>query len=212
MDDAAFDRALIAAAFQLAAEKGWRSVNVAAAARAAGLALVRARERFPGRSVILLRFGRLADQSALAEAPSEGPVRDRLFDLLMRRIDVFQAHRAGVMALLRILPTEPPIALLLALATRRSMRWMLQAAGLSTGGVRGELRVKGLVAVWLWTMRAWQSDETEDLSATMAALDAALRRAEQAAEFLGWSGRAPKSSDGAEPAAGPVEPSPDASP
>ena len=36
MDDAAFDRALIGAAFQMAAEQGWRSVSVAAAARAAG--------------------------------------------------------------------------------------------------------------------------------------------------------------------------------
>jgi AcrR family transcriptional regulator len=209
MDDSEFDRALIAAAFRLAAEQGWRSVSVAAAARAAELPLAHARERFPGRSSILLRFGRAADQSALAEAPSEGPVRDRLFDLLMRRIDAFQTQRAGVVALLRALPAEPPTALLLALATRRSMRWMLEAAGLSAAGLRGELRVKGLVAVWLWTMRAWREDATEDLSATMAALDAALRRAEQAAEWLGWGGRpAVPPHEDSEPAETPPETSP----
>ena len=168
MDDAAFDNALIAAAFQLAAEQGWRRVSVAAAARAAGLPLARARERFPGRSAILLRFGRLADQAALAEAPSEGPVRDRLFDLLMRRIDALQTHRAGVLAL-RALPAEPPTALLLALATRRSMRWMLAAGGIPTGGIHGELRVKGLLAVWLWTLRAWRADDGEDLGTTIGA-------------------------------------------
>jgi ubiquinone biosynthesis protein COQ9 len=189
MDDAAFDRALIAAAFQAAAEKGWRAANVAAAARSAGLPLGRARERFAGRASLLLRFGRLADQAALAEVSADGSPRDRLFDLLMRRIDMLQAHRAGVLALLRALPSEPPTALLLALATRRSMRWMLDAAGISTRGLHGELRVRGLVAVWLWTIRAWRSDESEDLSATMAALDAALRRAERAAEWLG--GRVP---------------------
>ena len=108
-------------------------------------------------------------------------MRDRLFDLLMRRIDALQAHRAGVLALLRALPADPPTALLLALATRRSMRWMLEAAGIPTRGIHGELRVKGLVAVWLWTVRAWRADDNEDLAATMAALDAALRRAEQAA-------------------------------
>jgi ubiquinone biosynthesis protein COQ9 len=189
MDDIAFDRALIAAAFQMAAEQGWRSVSVAAAALAAGLPLARARERFPGRAAILVRFGRLADQAALAEAPSDGPVRDRLFDLLMRRIDALQAHRAGVLALLRALPAEPPTALLLALATRRSMRWMLEAAGIATRGIHGELRVKGLLAVWLWTVRAWRADDSDDLSATMAALDAALRRADQAAGWLGWRAR-----------------------
>jgi ubiquinone biosynthesis protein COQ9 len=191
MDDAEFDRALIAAAFQMAAETGWRSVGIVAAARAAGLQLARARERFPNRAAIMVRFGRLADQSALAEAPSDGPVRDRLFDLLMRRIDALQAHRAGVLALLRVLPAEPPTALLLTLATRRSMRWMLEAAGIPTRGIGGELRVKGLLAVWLWTVRAWRSDDSEDLSVTMAALDMALRRAGQAAEWLGWRAREP---------------------
>ena len=189
MDDAAFDQALTAAAFQLAAERGWRSVSVATAATAAGLPLARARERFPGRAAILLRFGRLADQAALAEVSSDGSARDKLFDLLMRRIDALQAHRAGVLALLRALPADPPTTLLLALATRRSMRWMLEAAGITTRSLRGELRVRGLVAVWLWTIRAWRSDESEDLSATMAALDTALRRAESAAEWLGWRTR-----------------------
>jgi hypothetical protein len=66
---------------------------------------------------------------------------------------------------------------------------MLDAAGIPTRGINGELRVRGLCAVWLWTVRAWRSDETEDLTATMAALDAALRRAEQAAEWLGWGSR-----------------------
>jgi AcrR family transcriptional regulator len=194
MDDAEFDRALVAAAFQVAAEQGWGRVSVAAAARAGGLPLPRARERFPGRAAILVRFGRLADQAALVDAPSEGPVRDRLFDLLMRRIDALQSHRAGVLALLRTLPAKPQVALLLALATRRSMRWMLDAAGASTAGVGGEVRVRGLVAVWLWTVRAWRADQTEDLAPTMAALDAALRRAEQAVEWLGHRSRVPEPS------------------
>jgi ubiquinone biosynthesis protein COQ9 len=209
MDDAEFDRALIAAAFQLAAEKGWRAVNVAASAHAAGLPLAKARERFAVRATILMHLGRLADQAALAEPSSDGSARDRLFDLLMRRIDTFQSHRAGVLALFRALPAEPPTALLLALATRRSMRWMLDAAAIPARGLRGELRVKGLVAVWLWTMRTWRGDETEDLSATMAALDKALRRAEQAAEWLGWSGTASTPPpDVSEPDAAPTEPIP----
>jgi ubiquinone biosynthesis protein COQ9 len=209
MDDAAFDRTLIAAAFQLAAERGWRAVNVARAARAGGLPLDRARARFCGRHALLVRFGRLADQDALADAAAEGPVRDRLFDLLMRRIDVHQVHRAGVLALLRALPGEPATALLLALATRHSMRWMLHAAGVSTSGPGGELRVKGLVAVWLWVLRTWRTDASEDLAATMASLDAALRRAERAAGFLGWrSAESPPPETPPEPAAEPVPPTP----
>jgi ubiquinone biosynthesis protein COQ9 len=184
MSDTEFDTALVTAAFRLAGEEGWRDLNVAKAARAAGLSVAEARARFPSRAAILLRFGRLADQAALLDAPDDGPVRDRLFDLLMRRFDVLQTHRAGVKALMRALPTDPPTALLLACATRRSMRWMLQGAGITATGARGALQVRGLLAVWVWGVRAWDRDESEDLSGTMAAVDIALQRAERVASWL----------------------------
>jgi AcrR family transcriptional regulator len=215
MSDTDFDTALVTAAFRLAGDQGWRNVTAAAAARQAGLSLVQARERFPARATILLRFGRLADQAALLDAAAEGSVRDRLFDLLMRRYDMIQSHRTGVKALLRHLPTHPPTALLLACATKRSMRWMLQAAGVPATGARGEVQVRGLLAVWLWGIRAWERDESDDLSTTMAAVDTALQRAERVANWL--HGRRddappPPASD-AETDQGPPDPSPpDSSP
>ena len=184
LSDEKFDEALIGAAFDLAAQRGWGRVSIPDAARAASLPLDRARRRIRGRSALLMRFGTLADAYALQDAPAEGPVRDRIFDLIMRRIDYFQFHRAGMLAVLHALPTEPPTLLLLADATRRSMGWFLDTAGASSTGLKGKLRTHGLVAVWLWTLRAWQTDESEDLSATMAALDKALSRAESAAAWL----------------------------
>jgi ubiquinone biosynthesis protein COQ9 len=185
MDDTEFDRALISAAFSLAAEEGWRRVSVARAARIAELPLDVARRRFGGCGAILRRFGRLADEAALAGSADHGAVRDRLFDMLMRRIDFLQAHRAGALALLRFLPADPPTALMLSAASLRSMMWMLEGAGVSASGPFGMLRAKGLLAVWLWTIRAWQRDESEDMSATMAALDTALARADRAAGWMG---------------------------
>ncbi len=189
MDDSEFDRALIGAAFARLGRDGWRHLSVAGAAQDAGLPLARARLRFPDRAVLLLSFGRYADAAALTGGAGEaGSVRDRLFDMLMRRIDVLQAHRAGVLALLRAVPFEPGLAVLLGTASLNSMRWLLEAAGASVRGPLGLLRAKGLLAVWLWTVRAWRRDDSEDLAATMAALDAALTRAERAA---GWLPHAP---------------------
>jgi AcrR family transcriptional regulator len=184
MTDTEFDTALVTAAFRLAGESGWHAVNVAKAARAAGLSLAEARGRFPSRCSILTRFGQLADQAALLDTPSEGSVRDKLFDLLMRRFDALQAHRLGVKAVLRALPMDPAAAMLLACASKRSMRWMLQAAGVNATGPRGEVQIRGLLAVWLWGVRAWEKDASEDLSGTMAAIDTALQRAEQVASWL----------------------------
>ena len=184
MSEHDFDQALIEAAFRLAGESGWAQVTIAGAAQAAGLSLAEARVRFPGKHTLLRRFGQRVDQAALAGASGEGPVRDQLFDLLMGRFEAMKPHREGVRALLRYLPRDPATALVLACATRRSMRWMLQAAGQPTTGLRGALRVRGLLAVWVWTLRAFERDESEDLAATMAALDTALGRACQVAEWM----------------------------
>ncbi len=200
MTDEEFDRALVSAAFTLAADRGWADVGVVRAARAGDLPLDRARARFLGRGHILARFGRIADQSALAHATTGGVVRDQLFDVLMRRFDVLQAHRGGVLALKTFLPREPMLALSLAAAHLVSMAFMLEAAGIPASGLRGTLRTKGLVAVWLRSARAWERDESEDLSATMAALDSALDRAASVERWLGW-----ESSESAMPSEPPLE-------
>ncbi len=207
MDDTAFDQALVAAAFEQAALTGWRGLSIVEAARAAGLPLERARARFPGPATVLMRFGLLADQAALAEVPAEPLPRDRLFDLLMRRFDVLQQHRAGVLALLQYLPTDPVLALALSAATGRSMGWMLEAAGVSAAGLTGKLRTAGLVGVWLYALRAWKDDDSADLARTMSAVDKGLDQAEKLAGSLP-AVSAPGESGSGEPAAeadGPVD-------
>lgn len=223
MDETEFDRRLVAAAFDAIAARGWRRFSVAIAARSADLPLEQARLRFPRKTSVLIRFGRFADAAALAALSAEGAqaggsdgmaVRDRLFEMMMRRFDVLQAHRAGVIALLRHLPTDPPLAAMLGCASLSSMGWLLEAAEISASGPLGRLRRKGLLGVWLWAVRAWMRDESVDLPGTMAALDTALSRAEQAASWLpggsqGGPHGAPPESPLAEP---PSEPPPEPSP
>lgn len=175
-----FDHALLAAAFAMIAERGWRAFSLAEAARRADLSPAILRGRYPDRLSVLMRFGRLADQAALQGALTEGPVRDRIFDVVMRRIDSLQTHRAGVLALFRDLPFDPLTALALARATQHSMAWLLDGVAVPITGLSGALRTRGMLALWLYTVRAWQTDESEDLSATMAALDRGLDRAAQA--------------------------------
>lgn len=184
MNDTEFDQALIRAAFEAAAANGWPAVSVAGSAADAGLDVERARARFSGRDAILLRFGAVADSQALEGVLADGTARDRLFDILMRRFDALQAHRAGVLALLESLPQNPPVALFLTAATAASMASMLEGAGLASTGLRGALRVKGLTAAWFYALRAWQRDESADLSGTMAALDRALTQAERFGQYL----------------------------
>lgn len=183
MDHHQFDSTLIRAAMARAETVGWRRVTIVEAARQAGLPLDEARERFPARATVLLRLGLLADRAALVDEGNTGTVREQLFDMLMRRIDVLQQYRGGMQSVLRALPFDPALALLVSAATLDSMRWIGAAAGVDTAGFVGMLRAQGLVAVWLQTVRAWDKDDGEDLSSTMAALDKALDRADRAARM-----------------------------
>lgn len=179
-----FDAAVVAAVFTQAGLLGWRDTSLVEAARDAGLDLARVRIRFPGKNAVLLRFGVMADQAALAATPTTGTHRERLFDAIMARFDQLQAHRDGVLALAEALRFDPGTGLLLYGATLRSMRWLLDAAGIPSGGVVGTLRVHGLLAVWAYALRAWERDEGADLPATMAAVDRGLDRAMQAEGML----------------------------
>ena len=180
MEDHELDQAFITAVFEQAAFRGWSDISLVEAAQDADLPLGRVRARFADKTAVLLRFGLMADQTALAGGSAEPAPRERLFDMLMLRFDALQAQRDGMRALLSHLRTDPATSALLYGATLRSMAWLLDAAGLRTGGLLGAVRVHGLLALWLYALRAWESDDSADLAATMAAVDRGLDRALQA--------------------------------
>lgn len=210
METKEFDKAVVAALFQQAGLIGWRSTTLIDAAREAGLDdLSRLRLRFPTRTAALLRFGIMADQAALEAMQPTGTPREKLFDLLMTRFDLLQQHRGGMLALIAALRTDPALAAMIWTANLRSMRWMLDAAGVPSGGLSGALRMQGLAAVWAYALRAWERDEGADLPATMAAVDRGLDRAVQAEDML--PGRRPSTPEPmpesmSEPGSAPAQP------
>jgi AcrR family transcriptional regulator len=173
---------IIDATLERIAVEGWRRLSLAAIAAAAELPVLRAYRAFPSKAAILAAFYRRIDEAVLADPPAPEPderPRDRLFDLMMRRFDALQQYKPAVAVLRRELPGDPLSALCLGARLLRSLRWMLEAAGIATDGVAGALRVKLAAAAYLSAMRVWLGDESPDLGRTMATLDARLRRIER---------------------------------
>jgi AcrR family transcriptional regulator len=180
------ESALFDALWKLVAEHGWQRLTLSALAAEAGITLAELRDRVPHKGALLLQFMKAVDRSVLRNIPSSpmGLARDRLFDVLMSRIDALQPHRAGIVRLGREMRTDPFLALMLMPQLAASMSWMLEAAAIDAGGITGALRVKGLCGVWIATLRAWEMDDGADLGTTMAGLDRALDRATQIARTL----------------------------
>ena len=164
------------------AQDGWRRLSLSAVASDAGLPILRVYRNFRSKQAILRGFLRRIDEVVLAEPPpsedDERP-RDRLFDLLMRRFDALRPYRPALGVLRRELLGDPATALCVAASLMCSMRWMLEAADIATGGVRGALAVKLTGAAYIGAMQVWQHDDAPDLGQTMAALDGRLRRIER---------------------------------
>jgi AcrR family transcriptional regulator len=173
---------LLIAAFALLAERGWAGLSLLALAERAGLPLVEIHRRLPDRWAILRALSERVDAAMLEvdRAELEGlPPRDKLFELIMRRLDALAPYRDGLARLARDGRRDPCILLPVTCRLDRSLRWMQELAGLRAYGLRARLQRRALVAVYLQALRFWMADETGDLAKTMAALDTLLRRVER---------------------------------
>lgn len=176
--DARSARILDAFMARLASEGPYR-IDLAQVASDAGIGLSELRREFSGVRDLLSAQARRIDLLVLEgddPAMADEPGRDRLFDVLMRRLDALSPHREAVRRLLRACRRDPALTLVVARHTARSMTFMLAAAGLPSSGPSGLARAAGLAAAWPRIVSVWLDDTDPGLARTMAALDRDLSR------------------------------------
>ena len=173
---------VVAALLRSFAEMPFEEIGLADVAGGAGMSLAQLRGEFSSTLGILAAHVKAVDRAVLAQDMSdmeEEPARERLFDVLMRRIEIMAPHREAVRSLMRSLRRNPPLALALNGLAVRSQHWMLTAAGIPASGPRGFIRAQGLAALFASVLRVWVNDDDTGLARTMAALDRALARGQR---------------------------------
>lgn len=116
---------------------------------------------------------------------SEGnSVHERLFDVLMRRIDVLQRHRKAFLAIIRTLRRRPRLLATQACMLRAAMSQAARHAKATHPTVPQSGIITALQAIYAYGLYVWQYDSSADLSKTMAAFDRALRYADRVAGFF----------------------------
>jgi AcrR family transcriptional regulator len=178
---------IIAAFLSLLADKSFEAIGFTDIAGQAAVPLAQLRAEFPSTLAILAAHIEATDRALLAEDLSEmaeEPARERLFDVLMRRLELLAPHREAVRSLIRSARRNPPLALALNALAVRSQQWMLTAAGIGAAGPRGMIRAQGLAALFGQVLSTWLRDDDPGQARTMAALDRALARGQRFAGFL----------------------------
>ena len=178
---------IIEALMTLLAEKSLEQISLGDIARQAGITLAELRGEFSSVIGILAAHTKETDRkvlsSDLSDMAGEAP-RERLFDILMRRLEALAPHKQAMRSLLRSAGRNPGLAMALNGFAVRSLQFMLTAADIDTAGTKGMMRAQGLALLYSRVLWVWVDDEDPGLARTMAALDRELSRGARWAGFL----------------------------
>ncbi len=181
----------IAALMALLAEQSYEDIGLAEVAGRAGVSLSELRGEFGSTLAILAAHIKQIDRAVLDKADAgessdmaEEPARERLFDVLMQRLEALAPYKAATRSLLRSMRRNPGLAFALNGLALRSQRWMLNAANIDAAGPGGLVRAQGAALVFARTLSVWVDDEDPGLARTMAVLDRGLASGERWLGFL----------------------------
>lgn len=189
--DPAARRDLARAALTAAASGPWREITLARLADVANRPVADFYSASVGDAVDCVEeaFDRAVADHLDRLDPNQS-VRDRLFDLIMRRFEAMEPYRAAVLAMEQGGERDPTLMATAHHRHVRCARWVLALAGLEADGMTGQARAQGLGVIIGQARAAWRGDEAGDFAKTMASLDKNLRRAEEM--FGRWAGFDPK--------------------
>lgn len=167
------------ALLSLLAERPFLDIRFAEIAERGDVALADLRRAYEGPFDVLSGFARRIDVAvldALDPTMADESIRERLFEVLMKRFDLLGPHRAGLAGLRRSARRDPLLAVHLARLVVGSQAWMLEAAGVSAAGPKGAVKSAALAAALARVVPVFLDEEDEGLPKTMATLDATLDR------------------------------------
>jgi AcrR family transcriptional regulator len=179
--------AIVEALMTLAAGQRFEDISISAICAQAGVPLADFRDAFPSKGAALAGFSRKIDRAVLEhsgeENSGEAP-RERLFDVLMRRLDAMAPYREALREITQYLGRDPVAAFAFNQTLVNSMRFMLEAAGIAYEGGTGTIKLQGLAFAWTRMVGVWLADDQPGLEKTMAELDRMLTRGEKSVGAL----------------------------
>jgi AcrR family transcriptional regulator len=178
---------VVGAFMALLAEKRFEDIGLAEIARRADVPLSDVRAKYASKIEMLAAHMREVDRAVLDgidPGMADEPPRERLFDVLMRRLDLLAPDKAAVRSLQRSVMFNPGLTLALNGLAMRSMQWMLTAADISASGTKGMMRAQGLALLFASALRTWVDDDDPGQARTLAALDRAMSSGQRWAGFL----------------------------
>ena len=169
---------VIQAALDLAKTKSWADISMYQISQQAGVLESDVLIVFEDKESVLAGYmssinkkieSMFEQHSFMDESP-----RDRIFDLIMERLDLLNNHKTAVISFVNSVSLDPKQIFTVLPNISKAMAQTLVLANENTHGIKGAVKVTALTTIYLKVLRFWINDETDDMAPTMACLDKAL--------------------------------------
>ena len=110
--------------------------------------------------------------------------KDMLFEVLMARFDILEANRKAFIEIYKILKKNPHEFIKLLPMFLESMIITAELSKYNVNGLKGAIRLKGLMFIYFISFFQWMDDKESSLEKTMTALDKNLDQAEKLSKFF----------------------------
>ena len=112
-----------------------------------------------------------------ADSVDKSTHKDMIFEVIMMRFDILQIYRKPIIKIFEFFKKRPQELLFMLPSLIESMITMAKLAKISIVGIKGNLKVKGLLVIYLSSFLVWAKDNSNSLDKTMTSLDNHLDRA-----------------------------------
>ena len=110
--------------------------------------------------------------------------KDMLFEVIMARFDILQENRKAFLEIYKILKKNPQQLIKLLPTFLESMIITAELSKYKVNGLKGTIRLKGLMLIYFITFFQWMDEKDSSLEKTMTALDKNLDQAEKLSKLF----------------------------
>ena len=110
--------------------------------------------------------------------------KDMLFEVLMARFDILEVNRKAFLEIYKILKKNPQQFIKLLPVFLESMIITAELSKYKVNGLKGTIRLKGLMLIYFITFFKWVDDKDSSLEKTITALDKNLDQAEKLSKIF----------------------------
>ena len=110
--------------------------------------------------------------------------KDIIFEILMMRFDILQNNRKAVLSIFKSFKHKPQELIFLLPHLLDSIISIIGYAKISSRGFIGQIKIKGILIIYISTFLVWMKDESSSLEKTMTVLDTYLNQAGKILKYI----------------------------